>query len=258
MLRRRLLQVNKGKYVDNGLVVWYDGKNNLQGGGYSTTTTYWYPYVAENTDILNNCYLEKNGSPTWLTNGGFNDPSSSSTNNYFQNNSSIVFTSKTTAITDFTWIIHVNVEKSDLENLNQTLRFLGESFSGYDGAGRYILECKENGSSFGMSQNTGSAWIESKVSGNSTPNVIRTVAFVRSGSTLTVYINGQLFGSTDCPRIALINNSNETFVLAGYDSPTNNYNDRAFKGDFYGCVCYRRALSETEVKNMTDYLEDRY
>ena len=253
MLRRRLLlkDGDKGKYVDNGLVVWYDGKNNLKGDGYSTTSYCWYPHAAENTTILDGCYLEGNGTPTWLVNGGFNDPSSSSPNNFGQRSKTRVFTYNTTPIYDFTWIIHVNVKKSDLGDGNFV--FLGQTYL-TGGTGSYQFRSEEGGRIFTMAQYTGSDWINCKVSGNSTPDIIRTLAFVRSGSTLTVYVNGQLFGSaTGCSTTALIYEYGPAFRTAGYDKDTPD-----FIGDFYGCVCYRRALSTTEVKNMTNYLEYRY
>lgn len=239
--RRRMMINNKAGLITDGLVVWYDGKNNLQGGGYSTSSSTWYPHYGENANVLA-CYLSKVNSPSWRVDGGLTMNNTSTYNGY--KNSGYAFTYYANAINDFTWILHVNTNSTGFI-------VVGESFKS-GGTGRYHFDFGVNTTrKFEFHQQNGSSWV-SKYGGRTFTGTIKTVAFVRSGSTLYIYVNGELFDQISnvptTPLISYIPN----FLIVSY-----NAGDLGFVGDYYSAMCYRRALAEDEVKNMMEYLEYR-
>lgn len=241
--RRMMMTGSKPELITDGLQFWFDGKNNVQGGGFNQSATTWYPYI-KNSAIPNNYCLTKQGSGSWNSNGGF---TTSGTYGYFKNTNNLSPFYYLPNVYDFTFVIC-------LDNLiveNQICP-VGGTYSSGKGTNRWRFYI--NPEYYIFTINVNNSW-KDYMSARTLPTstAIKTISFVRSGTNISVYINGVYDTVIAASSDYLGKISGVIFSLGSYDNNTATINV-----PYYSCQMYNRALSESEVVNAHKFITDRY
>ena len=266
--RRRLLGCaasgGGGSIIEDGLLFWCDGLNNLQGGGYSTNTDRWYAYKTSNS-FFDGFYLQKIGT-TIRTANGYTLPSRSNegegaywtTKNIFNPISG-----------DYTLIIAVsNVEpKKGGVNTKESILWGGASPDNYNEIWqkRYGLDFVHSSGLCSFQKPEATTYF----SGISTPTLIQKgiISYRKDGSSdiLDYDVDGTHLIRTITARVRRTI-SGLCFVLGGYagapgynaDNSPNGSNWCACPGTYHACILYNRKLSDSELAEVSNILKNRY
>lgn len=236
--RRRMMMGTKvPELITDGLQFWFDGKNNLQGGGYSIYSTKWYAYMSQN-GILDNLPLNKEGSPVWQANGGFT-ANGAAKNGYGSGSARQSLPTRFGSVGDFTIICCLRQ--------NDTV---GEHGFFVGGWRVFMFGVQEN--KLFMMDGTSSGWKARNFS-NTISETLKFAALSRNGNTFTFYLNGKPWGS-------FTYSSFNNFIGSGtdYNFELGTYEFANSVDAFYGALMYGRCLSSKEINDMNVYLIHRY
>ena len=240
--RRRMLTEKKGRFVEDGLLFWFDGKNNLQGGGYSTSATKWYAYMSKN-NILSSVPLNKEGSPVWQAKGGFTT-NGNAKQGYGSGSIKPHLLTKFGTISDFTIICcfqQINNMSSDRILFNAGWRVFQIAID--PTAHVFFIDGSDSG------------WNAHKESNVINLNTAKFAALTRNGNTFTFYVNGEPCGSV---TYSSFNNFRSTDTSSAQNFELGTYEYGNSIDEFYGSVMYNRCITSSEIKDMFYFLKSRY
>lgn len=253
-MRRRMMigdSAYKAELITDGLQFWFDGKNNLKGGGFSQSATTWYPYM-KNSAIPDSYCLTKSGYGSWNSNGGFvasSDYNGTSSNGLFTNRQYSPFYYLPN-VTDFTFVICLG-NLSGWKEINTDI--VSGTYSAGSGSHRWTLQLGAEGNyRFGLYGDSG--WRNYYAKINTPTNTdIKTIIYVRKDSNISVYINSSLDNIISATNSYLGKQEYVCFSLISY-APGN----VSITAPYYSCQMYNRALSEYEVVIAHNFIKNRY
>lgn len=245
--RRRMMAGDSG-FISQNLLLWFDGKEYLD-------DSKWYPKILQNGELVKySNYLSKYGSCSYnSTKGCFSKVANVA--GYYYSSSNFITSIKGSKLGDFTFLTHVDLTTVRNSNYNEVYLF-GSSYSGGSGYGRGYMVLYSSGQ-LRFAINNGS-WVDATTTTSIPVNFhVISLAVVRSGSTISFFVNGQKLGSDlSCSNY---NFTHTDTKLNNYDGGSNTSNANKTNAlDYYSCAIYDRALTSDEIANMCKYLNNRY
>lgn len=239
-MRRRLL--TGGVDINNILSqaqFWFDGRNNLNGGGYNTNSAYWYPYINNGASaIANNSYtsveIARYGS--WGEDCGIYENPVSDTQNLL-----ICYIAPSGSFGDFTLSFCVNIESgTDFSFIrrNASVNVPGINVGVSSDSKLFLSFISYNG-------NNDVTYESAQFS----DSVIHTVSFVHNNNTLSFYVNGKFISSTTTSTTTF------TWVNSSYKYSLGR---TSMSYEYYSYMYIPVALGKDENRVLSNFLKKRY
>lgn len=242
--RRRMMMVGDSGFISQNLLLWFDGKEYLD-------DSKWYPKILQSGGLVKySNYLSKGGSCSYnSTKGCFSKVANVA--GYYRSSSNFITSIKGSKLGDFTFLTHVDLTTVRNSNYDEVFLF-GSTFANGSGYGRGCLYLNNSGL-LGFNINSGLWVIFLSTTSIPVNSHVISLAVVRSGSTMSFFVNGQKLGSD-------VSCSNYNFTYS--DTSLNIYDpsnpNKTSALDYYSCAIYDRALTSDEIASMCKYLNNRY
>ena len=217
------------QYIQNGLVLHYDGINNT-GDGHSNTTDVWRDLSRNHNDGI------ANGSNLW-------------------NENRIVFDGNNE------W---VNCDKQNHEQITLSVVFEADNLQ----TNEYDLLCNYQNGGYGIGINNKKLEFKVYIQGISNPITISSNSDITSNTKyhivgtydktfLRLYINGNLVKTQEQPGEIKMTNNN-TVMAIGMNPLGNQFERNQFFGKIYSAAIYDRAINSEEILQNYKIDNERY
>lgn len=234
-------------YVTDGLFAFYDGIENTSSGHGAPTDT-WYNNAkdltsttsSQETSLMNNF-----SSSSWTNDNGLK----------FNGNNTFVDTGFTQAS------LGDSITISTIVNLEVIEPYKG-IWGYHDGTPWWGIYAQTYGDGSGMEivalldDNTAASIIINRE--DLLNKKVEITAVMQSGVGLTVYLNGNLYGSfsTSANIVPFDSNTENNHLIIGRSHYSNDSGVRSMQGTMYNFMVYKKALAEEEVKQ--NYKVNKY
>ena len=255
--------------LEDGLILWLDGKNNIQGGGYDNNANYWYAY--KTAPSLDGFRMEKYGTVNTLING-FQIPYNAN----YAVGGIISNVNPLTALTDDKMTIIEVASNLNTTNTHESNTLLYFSTTYNNTAYNYrqlVMRIRSNNKLYYKGKDA--TWVDTGYL--FTPDNVNSLVMVYKSDGIKCNINLEYDGNTInyTSQQYMLNKDTNTSVkmilgaycvtpfVNEYNRPNsslarsrNNWKD--WPGTYNALLIYNRCLSDAEISQVKSFLRNRY